>query len=104
MTEYSESLFKCSDCEVTYDLSKYSQLHKKYIHLCYRANNYPTTKSKMIFELKQILLDEKDRLEQQGKAKNVIFGILFNKIVNINNQNISLKELNNRQLTNEIFN
>jgi len=94
MTEYSQTLYKCTDCETQYDLSKYSQILKKQIHLDFRTNDYPTKLHEMIPQLQKILLEEKEMLIQQGRSEKQIFGILFNKQVAIDGVNISLKELN----------
>ena len=104
MIEYNKTMYRCKDCNIEYDLSNYSQLHKKYIHLYLKDKNYPNIQQEIIIQLKQVLLKEKKVLEDDGRSKGAIFGIIFNKDVEIDGTIISLATLNNRELTNEIFN
>jgi len=103
MREYSQTLYKCNDCKTQYDLSKYSQLLKKQIHLNLRRDDYPTGLHEIINQLKEILFEEKKELIKQGRTQKQIFGILFNKKVEIDGVIVSLSELKNKKLTNEIF-
>lgn len=103
MTEYSSTLYKCGDCNVIYDLSKYSHISKKQIHLSLRSEIYPKKNNEIKNKLKNILQIEKQKLIQNGRTKGQIFGILFNKNVQIDDEIYSLKELNDKDLVNEIF-
>jgi len=103
MIEYSPTLYKCSDCDIEYDLSKYSQILNKQIHLDLRMPNYPNRQQEVINRLRVVLLEEKKELIRVGRNSREIFGILFNKEIEIDGTNVSLANLNNRTLTNEIF-
>lgn len=103
MIEVSNNLYKCNDCGIEYDLSKYSKIHNKHIYVNLRNKNYPSLEQYVKKELKQILLKEKKELIQANRTRGEIFGILFNKEVNINNNLVTLKQINDKNLTNEIF-
>jgi len=103
MTEYSRTLYKCSTCNIEYDLSKYSQITKQQIHVDLRTENYPNKSALIEERLKNILLKEKEELEYIGKTKKQIFGILFNKEIEIDGESFYLKDINNKKLTNNIF-
>lgn len=102
MVEHPNKKFKCRDCKVEYDLSKYSQIENLWIHKNLRPSNYPTILNTLISQFRQKLLDEKKELLQEGKQKNQIFGILYNKVVEIEGVSLCLKEINDKQLTNSI--
>jgi cold shock CspA family protein len=104
MIEYSDTLYKCKDCNIKYDLEPYKNLLKKRTHINYRVSNYPNKSDIISQELKRILLEEKNNLIENGRNKKQIFGILFNKEVEIDGEIISLKEIHNKKLVNEIFN
>ena len=103
MIEYSNKKFKCNHCNIDYDLSQYSQIEKLWIHKNKRRNNYPTILNTLIPNFKQILLDEKQKLLQEGLKRKQIFGILYNKVIEVEGFSLCLKEINDRQLTNSIF-
>lgn len=103
MTEYSSILYKCKDCDIEYNHKDYTHLHKKYIHINFKTQNYPKRSDSIKDDLKQELLEEKRRLQNQGRLKGQIFGILFNKEVEIDGVSLSLKSLDDKKLTNEIF-
>jgi hypothetical protein len=66
--------------------------------------NYPKVSfNNIISKLKTVLVNEKKSLEAHGRSKSQIFGILFNKIVEIDGNEVSLKLLNDKKLTNEVF-
>lgn len=103
MQELSDTSYQCRDCNVNYDLSKYHYLKNIRINRELRDKNYPISPNDLILTLKTVLLDEKQSLEADGRNRGYIFGILFNKVVNIDGNEISLAMLNNRALTNEVF-
>lgn len=103
MMEYSKNLYKCNDCHVTYDISRYSNILAQQINRNLRPTNYPTNQNEIEIQMKAILLNEKEKLKKLGKTKGQIFGILFNKNVVIDGNDYSLKNLNNKQLNNQIF-
>lgn len=103
MEEVSEDLFQCKNCSVSYSLQKYPHLKKIQVWKKERNPNYPVLSDDLESSLKAILLKEKVLLEKNGRSKGQIFGILYNKNVDIDGNQISLKILNNKQLTNEIF-
>ncbi len=102
-TEYSNSLYRCNECDVEYDLSKYSRIHTKQIHKALRSHSYPKKPDLIVPQLKKMLMDEKALLESKGRSRQYIFGRLFNKEIKISGILISLKKLGNKQLTNEVF-
>ena len=104
MIEYSDTLYKCKDCNIKYNLEQYKNLFKKRIHLNYRIAYYPNKSDIILPKLKKILLEEKTNLLKECLTANQIFGILFNKEIEINGEIITLKEINNKKLVNEIFN
>lgn len=104
MEELSAVSYQCKDCDVHYDLSKYPYLKKIRINHELRDVNYPVVSlNHSIQKFKRILLDEKQSLEANGRTQGQIFGIIFNKIIEIDGNEISLKILNNKNITNEIF-
>jgi len=104
MQELSDVSYKCRDCDVHYDLSKYPYLKTIRANIESRDMNYPKVSfNNIISKLKIVLLDEKQSLEANGRSEKQIFGILFNKVVKIDGNEISLAMLNNRALTNEVF-
>lgn len=103
MEEQSAKKFKCRDCNIEYDLSRYSQIEKQWIHKNLRSKNYPTILNTLIPQFRQILLNEKQELLQQGRQRNQIFGILYNKVIELEDVSLCLKEINDKQLTNSIF-
>lgn len=103
MEEKSAKKFKCRDCNIEYDLSRYSQIEKQWIHKNLRSKNYPTILNTLIPQFRQILLNEKQELLQQGRQRNQIFGILYNKVIELEDVSLCLKEINDKQLTNSIF-
>jgi cold shock CspA family protein len=103
MVEHPNKKFKCRDCNIDYKLSDYSQIEKLWVHKNLRQSNYPTILNTLIPQFRQILLNEKQELLQQGRQKNQIFGILYNKVIDLEGVSLCLKELNDKQLTNSIF-
>lgn len=103
MIEHPNKKFKCNHCNIDYDLSKYSQIEKQWIHKNLRPNNYPTILNTLLPQFRQILLNEKQELLQQGRQRNQIFGILYNKVIKLEDVSLCLKEINDKQLTNSIF-
>ena len=103
MVEHANKKFKCRDCNIDYNLSKYSQIEKLWIHKNMRPSNYPTIINTLIPQFRQILLNEKQDLLQQGRQRNQIFGILYNKVIVLEGVSLCLKEINDQQLTNSIF-
>ena len=90
-------------CDVHYDLSKYPYLRNIQINRRLRSENYPIAPNDLISRFKAVLLDEKQSLQANGRSNRQIFGILFNRVFDIDGNNISLSILNDRKLTNEIF-
>ena len=103
MIEHPNNKFKCNHCNIDYNLSDYSQIERLWIHKDLRPNNYPTILNTLIPQFRQILLNEKQELLQQGRQKNQIFGILYNKVIELEGVSLCLKEMNDKQLTNSIF-
>lgn len=103
MVEHPNNKFKCVDCNVDYNLSEYSQIEKLWIHKNLRPSNYPTILNTLIPQFRKILLNEKQELLQQGRQRNQIFGILYNKVIELESVSLCLKEINDKQLTNSIF-
>lgn len=103
MIEHPNKKFKCNYCNIDYDLSQYSQIEKLWIHKNLGPNNYPTILNTLIPQFRQILLNEKQKLLQQGRQRNQIFGILYNKVIELEGISLCLKEINDKQLTNSIF-
>lgn len=104
MIENSESLYKCNDCDISYDLSPYNHIFTKQIHKYLRDEKYPSESNRIREQLKNIILREKNELLNDRRTKSQIFGILFNKKVEIDGEFYCLKTFNDRHLTNEIFN
>lgn len=103
MIEHPNKKFKCNHCNIDYNLSDYSQIERLWIHKDLRPNNYPTILNTLIPQFRQILLNEKQELLHQGRQRNQIFGILYNKVIEIDGVSLCLNEINDRQLTNSIF-
>lgn len=103
MIEYSNKKFKCRDCNIDYNLSDYSRIEKLWIHKNLRSSNYPTILNTLIPQFRQILLNEKQELLHQGRQRKQIFGILYNKVIVLDGVSLCLQEINDKQLTNSIF-
>ncbi len=107
MEEVRSDLFKCTACGLEYDLSMFNRILKRHIYKDMRTKSYPSLNAGLSKEdekkLIQLLISKKIEFQDKGYATRRIFGIIFNMEVEINGLLLSLKSINNKRITNQVF-